>query len=199
LNIDRIETMKAFSFYPLTSERWSDFERLFGRQGAYSGCWCMWWRITRREFDANGGEGNRLLMKSLVDEGEVPGILAFEGDRPVGWCSIAPRTAYGALERSPVLKRVDDQPVWSLVCFYIERYYRQRGLSGELIEAAVNHAAKHGAKIVEAYPVQAQGHELPPVTVFMGLSELFEKHGFQVVAKPSMSRLIMRRWIDLSP
>ncbi len=156
----------------------------------------MWWRITRREFEINGEKGNRKKMKSLVDAGEVPGILAYEGDHPMGWCSIAPRESYGALERSPVLRRVDDQPVWSLVCFFVEKAYRQQGLSGGLIEAAVNYAASQGARIVEAYPVRSQGKRLPPVSIFMGLPGLFEQHSFKVVAEPSVHRLIMRRWIN---
>ena len=188
--------MKSVSFHPLTPDRWSDFEKLFGEQGAYGGCWCMWWRITRREFEENGSKGNREHMKMLVDAGEVPGIVAYEADHPIGWCSIAPRETYGALERSPVLRRVDDQPVWSLVCFYIHKISRGRGLSGALIDAAVHYAASQGAKIVEAYPVRSTAERVPPISIFMGLPRFFEQHNFKVVAEPSRNRLIMRRWIE---
>lgn len=156
----------------------------------------MWWRTTRREFEENGGPGNRKQMKSLVDAGEVPGILAYQRDNPIGWCSIAPRETYGALERSPVLRRVDDQPVWSLVCFYIHKAYRLQGLTGHLIEAAVMYAASQGAKIVEAYPLKSKIEPIPPVSIFMGLPRMFEQHDFKVVAEPSKHRLIMRRWIE---
>ncbi|TFH34259.1 MAG: GNAT family N-acetyltransferase, partial [Anaerolineales bacterium] len=121
-------TVERLSFQPLIPERWPDFEQLFGAQGASGGCWCMWWRIARREFEANGNQGNRDAMRSLVEAGHIPGILAYHGDCPVGWCSIAPRSEFGALERSRVLKRIDDEPVWSIVCFYISKPHRHQGL-----------------------------------------------------------------------
>lgn len=105
----------VLEFHPLTRERWSDFEELFGERGAYGGCWCMWWRLTRREFEQQQGEGNRQAMKAIVESVQVPGILAYAAGEPVGWCSVAPREHYGSLNRSPVLKRLDDTPVWSIV------------------------------------------------------------------------------------
>ena len=185
--------LELLSFHPLTPERWSDFERLFGPQGAYGGCWCMWWRITRREFESNGSDGNRKAMRNLVEAGNIPGILAYYDDRPVGWCSIAPRPAYGALERSRILKRIDDEPVWSIVCFFISMNHRRRGLARALIDAAVEYASSQGALIVEAYPTNPRGRDLPPASSFMGVPELFAENGFKVVADPSESRRIMRR------
>jgi GNAT superfamily N-acetyltransferase len=183
------------SFSPVTRKNWPDLERLFGLRGASGGCWCMWWRTSRREFEANGNEGNRKAMRSLIMQGSVPGILAYEGGQPVGWCSIAPRETYGSLERSPVLKRIDSQEVWSLVCFYIDEQARRRGLMGDLIEAAVQYAASQGAAIVEAYPSQFQDHQEHPGAHFMGIPEVFLEHGFKEVAKPSKKKLILRRTI----
>jgi uncharacterized protein YndB with AHSA1/START domain len=104
------------SIHPLTPDRWDDLETLFGPRGAIGGCWCMWWRQTRSEYDRQKGEGNRQAMRAIVASGEIPGLLAYSGGRPVAWCSVAPRTAYPSLDRSRVLQRVDDQPVWSIVC-----------------------------------------------------------------------------------
>jgi GNAT superfamily N-acetyltransferase len=148
---------EELEFHPLTPERWGDFEELFGENGAYSGCWCMYWRTTRAQFNKAAGEGNRLAMKALVDSGVVPGILAYHGGRAVGWCSVGPREDFGSLERSPKLKRVDDQPVWSVVCFYMAKDYRRRGLMGLLLEAAVEYARENGAVIVEGYPISVGG------------------------------------------
>ena len=189
-------SLEPLAFYPLTPELWSDFEQLFGAHGAYGGCWCMWWRITRREFEANGNEGNREAMRTLVEAGNIPGILAFYEDQPIGWCSIAPRTTYGAAERSHVLKRIDDEPVWSIVCFFVHRTYRRQGLARALINAAVKYAGSQGAHIIEAYPTSARGRDLPPVSSFMGVPELFAKNGFSVVADPSENRQVMRRSLD---
>ena len=99
--------MPRYTFRPLTRAEWQDLEDLFGPRGACGGCWCMWWRLTRAAFNAAKGKGNRGALKRLVDSGTVPGSLAYEGGRPVGWCSIAPRDHFPALDRSRVLARVD--------------------------------------------------------------------------------------------
>jgi GNAT superfamily N-acetyltransferase len=179
-------------FRPLAPDRWSDFEALFGKRGAYGGCWCMWWRCTRREFEQNQGEGNRLAMKALVDSGVVPGILAYHAGQAVGWCSIAPREQFGSLERSPVLKRLDDRPVWSLVCLFVHKSFRARGVAQALVHGAVAHARSQGATVVEAYPSLPKKDPLPPVSSFMGVPALYQQAGFVECARPSKSRAIMR-------
>jgi len=177
---------------PLTPDRWDDFVALFGKNGACGGCWCMWWRQTRAEFDRRHGAGNRRAMKRLVDGGEVPGVLGYVDGEAVGWCSIAPREQFGSLERSRVLKRLDDVPVWSLVCLFIRRDHRRRGLAESLVRGAVGYAAAHGARVVEAYPTVPRGRRLPSVSSFMGTPALFERAGFEERARPSESRVIMR-------
>ncbi len=101
---------KLWHWRPLTPALWGDFERLFGPKGAYGGCWCMWWRITRGQFEQLQGEGNRQAMQNIVESGEVPGILLYDDGDPVGWCSVAPRDRFAALQRSRVLKPIDDTP-----------------------------------------------------------------------------------------
>jgi GNAT superfamily N-acetyltransferase len=177
---------------PLTVATWPDFEQLFGPRGAYGGCWCMWWRLTRREFEAQHGEGNRRAMKALVESGVVPGILGYLDGAPAAWCSVAPREQFQALERSRVMARIDDTPVWSIVCFYFAREARRRGLMRPMIRAAVEQAARHGGRVVEAYPTLPRGRELPPVSSFMGLPAAFAAEGFVEVARPSARRVVMR-------
>jgi hypothetical protein len=185
-------TRSRLEFHPLTPERWSDFEKLFGSHGAYGGCWCMWWRITRSQFEKQHGDGNRRAMQAIVESGEVPGIIAYTDDEPVGWCSVAPRERYASLNRSPVLKRLDDEPVWSIVCFYVAKSHRGKSLIHDLIRGAVEHVQRGGGKIVEAYPTQPRGGRLPPVSSYMGLPSVFERAGFVECARPSKSRVIMR-------
>jgi GNAT superfamily N-acetyltransferase len=186
----------VLDFYPLTPDRWQDFEDLFGERGAYGGCWCMWWRSTRREFEERGSEGNRQAMKALVDSGQVPGILAYRQGQAVGWCSVAPREQYGALERSRVLKRLDERPVWSLVCLFVDRDHRGRGVAEALIRAAVDYVQEQGGAVVEAYPTQPREKRLPPVSSYMGLPAMFGRAGFVECARPSKSRVIMRYSLD---
>lgn len=182
--------------YPVTKDRWDDLEKLFGPNGAYSGCWCMWWRITRSEFDRNGNSGNRKAMKGIVESEIVPGILGYKDGQPVGWCSIAPRADYASLNRSRVLKPIDDQPVWSIVCFFIHKDHRKQAVGAQLIEGAVQYARKRGAKIVEAYPTKPRGKRLSPGSSFMGIPKVFERAGFEKVADPSEAKAIMRYYIQ---
>jgi GNAT superfamily N-acetyltransferase len=183
-------------FHPVTQERWPDMEKLFGPRGAIGGCWCMWWRIKRADFEKNQGDGNHQSMRAIIDSGKVPGILAYAGGEPVAWCSVAPREDFPVLDRSPILKRVDDQPVWSIVCFFIAKSYRYQGISNRMIEAAVDYAKQNGARIVEGYPIEPKKDRAPDMYIFTGMISTFQKAGFQEVARRSERRPIMRRYIE---
>lgn len=180
------------TFRPLTAETWPDFEALFGKNGACGGCWCMWWRMTRAEFGAQKGAGNKAAMRALVEAGHVPGILAYADGRAVGWCSVAPREEFSALERSRILKRVDGTPVWSIVCFFVEKSHRRQGVTIRLIRAAVEYAQSRGAKTVEAYPVEPREEKMPDPFAFTGLASAFRQAGFAEVERRSETRPIMR-------
>jgi GNAT superfamily N-acetyltransferase len=176
---------------PVTARRWKDLVRLFGKSGACGGCWCMWWRQTRAEFAARAGESNRRALRRIVTSGRIPGLIAYLGEQPVGWCSIAPRTEFPSLDRSPVLKRVDEQAVWSLVCFFVARGARKRGVCQQLLQAAIAHARHAGARIVEAYPVDEQGRTRDGAA-FTGFASTFRRAGFTEVARNAPRRPIMR-------
>jgi len=188
----------VYEFHPLTPDHWQDFETLFGPRGACGGCWCMWYRLTNAQREAQKGEGNRLAMRAIVASGEVPGLLAYaftasdDEKKPVGWCSIEPRQAFPALERSRVMKRVDEQPVWSVVCFFVARGFRRQGLTVELLKAAVQYARQQSAKIIEGYPEEVDSGKAPDAFVFNGLVPTFRKAGFEEVLRRSPHRPIMR-------
>jgi GNAT superfamily N-acetyltransferase len=173
-------------------ERWQDFEELFGPKGAYAGCWCMWWRLPRKEFEKQQGEGNRKAMKAIVESGKIPGILCYVDGKPAAWCSVAPREDFASLQRSRVLKPIDDLPVWSIVCFFVGKGFRGKGIGEEVIRGAVDYVRQQGGKIVEAYPYIPKSKRVPPVSSFMGFPALYQKAGFVECAKPSPSKVIMR-------
>ena len=185
-------TLRRLEFHPVAPERWPDFEKLFGPRGAVAGCWCMWFRLKRSEFDEKKGAGTQRMMKKLVNAGDAPGILAYDGDEPVGWCSIAPRSEFDSLNRSRTLKPVDEQPVWSIVCFFIAKGYRRSGMTRKLIEAAVEYAKAQDAKIIEAYPIEPKKDDVPVFYAYTGFASTFRKLGFKEVLRRSESRPIMR-------
>jgi len=155
----------------------------------------MWWKLRRAEFAEQTGQKNKRMLKSIVDSGEVPGLLAYADGNPVGWCSVAPREAYSVLERSPTLKRVDDRPVWSAVCFFVAKPFRGRGLMASLLHAAVKYAKEHGATIVEGYPIESKGARMSGSEGFTGVLSTFKKAGFVEVLRRSRGRPIMRYFV----
>lgn len=186
---------EPLAIHPVTPERWADMERLFGASGAYSGCWCMWLRITSREFAENGNAGNREAMRAIVDGGEIPGLLGYRGGEPVGWVSVAPREQFGRLERSPITRPVDDTPVWSIVCFYIAKRHRRSGVAAALLNAAVDYAAERGAAVVEGYPLDLSERTARDSDAWHGTLAMFAAAGFEPVARRRPGRPIVRRAI----
>lgn len=188
-------SLPTLELHPLTPERWKDLEALFGEQGACGGCWCMWWRLKRSQFEKQKGEGNKRALKKIVNSGEIPGLLAYANDQPVAWCSVAPRETYPALERSRTLKRIDDQPVWSVVCFFVAKPFRRKGITMKLLRAAIEYAKEHGARIIEGYPVEPKKTRMPDTFAFTGLATTFHKAGFVEVLRRSETRPIMRYFV----
>lgn len=185
----------ALEFHPLSPERWKDLESLFGERGACGGCWCMWWRLKRSQFEKQKGEENRKALKKIVDSGEIPGLLAYANGQPIAWCSVAPRETFPVLERSRTLKRIDDQPVWSVVCFFVAKPFRRKGLTVKLLRASLEYAKEHGARIVEGYPVEPKKTSIPDAFAFTGLVSVFRKARFVEVLRRSETRPIMRYYI----
>jgi GNAT superfamily N-acetyltransferase len=182
---------RARKWKPLTPDTWKDFEALFGPRGACGGCWCMTWRLSRAEFRANAGAGNRAAMRALVDAGAQPGVLLYDDGRAVAWCAVAPREEYVRLGASKVWAPVDEQKVWAVSCFFIDKKARGKGLSVAVLNAAVEFARGKGAKIVEGYP-QELAEKLPPAFVWMGVMPTFVHAGFREVARRSPKKPIMR-------
>lgn len=188
----QIKIKSNFKFFPVTKENWKDFEKLFGEKGACGGCWCMSWLLTKKDFDANKGAGNKKKMKKLIDSNSQPGILAYFNDEPVGWCAVAPREKYIRLEKSRVLSKIDDKPVWSVPCFFIKKEFRRKRLSTEILKAAIQFCKLKGAKIIEGYPAEPYANNIPAVFAWTGFPSSFRKAGFKEAARRSKARPIMR-------
>ncbi len=184
---------REIEVHPVTRDRWDDLVQLFGPSGAYSGCWCMFWRVKSSEFEANGNKGNRKAMQRIVERNEIPGLLAYIGSRPVGWISLGSKEQFGRIERSPLFKSVDNQPVWSVVCFFIHKDFRNRGVGKRLLSAAASYARSHGARLLESYPVDTKGKRRADAALFTGTQILFEKAGYTEFVRRKLSRPVMRK------
>jgi GNAT superfamily N-acetyltransferase len=187
--------MPKLEFHPLTPDRWPDLERLFGERGASGGCWCMWWKMKRSEYEKKKGKENKRAFKKIVSSGQTPGILAYNNGEPVGWCAVEPREAFPVLGNSKILARVDDNAVWSVVCFFVAKPFRRKGVTVELLKAAIQFAQKQGARILEGYPVDPKKGSLPDAFVYHGLVDAFRNAGFKEVIRRSETRPIMRYYL----
>jgi hypothetical protein len=178
--------------HPVTPDRWGDLEQLFGPRGASEGCWCMFFRRRRKDFDKATNAENKAGLKAIVDTGEPPGLVAYVDGAPAAWVSLGPREKYPLLVYSTTNRPIDDVPVWSIVCFVVGKESRQQGLMLELIEAAVDYVREHGGSTVEAYPIEPAG----PLTGdrgYQGVLSAFLRAGFREVGRTGKGRPIVRR------
>lgn len=156
----------------------------------------MFWYLPHKDFNLNKGEGNHNLMEAMVKGGDMPGLIAYHDGLPIGWCAIGPRSNYSGLSRSRILRPVDNDEVWSIPCFFVEKKYRRMGVTLTLIIEAIKYAERHGVKILEGYPTDSSEKQMPAPFVYTGLASTFIKAGFREVARRSEKRPIMRLFIN---
>jgi GNAT superfamily N-acetyltransferase len=171
------------AIHPLTSDRFADLATLFEEGGDPNWCWCQFYRERGLDWSNSTAADNRERLSKLTHQGPPPGLVAYEGDRAVGWVSLAPRPAYDRLTRARVLAPVDDRPVWSIVCFVVSRTARGKGVATALLDGAIDWARSQGATVLEAYPADTEGKKIPAANAYSGTLSMFESAGFEVVAK----------------
>ena len=185
---------------PLTGETWDALAELFREGGDPRWCWCQHWRLRSKDMAAAKVPQLRERLLDQATSTEPPGLVAFDGERAVGWVSLGPRTDFERIVRSRVIPTIDDRPVWSIVCFAVSSSARGQGVARALLDAAIGYARKRGADAVEAYPIAIDdGEPIHPDAAFTGTLPMFERAGFEVVADrasdPSSShrRVVVRR------
>jgi GNAT superfamily N-acetyltransferase len=174
-------------FRAVDKDNWRDLERLFEARGGPKSCWCMVWRATAAEARQRDGRSRKKALRSRIADGIPVGIVGYLEGEPVAWCSIAPRPTYRRLG-GPDDFEDDPDAVWSLACFFVKRELRGRGATEQLLAAALAEAKRHGAKIVEAYPVDPHS----PSYRFMGFIDTFRNAAFREVGKAGLRRHVMR-------
>ncbi len=174
---DRLEVL------PLTPERFDDLAALFEAGGDPRWCWCTFFRVRGRDWSNSTAAGNRAELAARAGDEPPAGLLAYEGGTVVGWVSVGPRETYDRLTHSRVLGPVDDTPVWSVVCFVVAKRARGQGVARALLDAAIDHARRHGATHLEAYPADTDGSRIPAANLYAGTLRMFEDAGFEVIAR----------------
>jgi ribosomal protein S18 acetylase RimI-like enzyme len=185
------------SVRPLTRGRWRDLEAVFSAKGCSvaRGCWCMYYRRSGSRGPLRAGttraQANRAELKALLGSGEPPGLIGYRGKVPVGWVSLGPRDDYAKLRRSPVMKAVDERPVWSIVCFVVPSQYRGQGVARALLDGAIAYARKRGVALLEAYPVDKPRRSADD-SMWFGAKSMYDAAGFEEVARRKPTRPIVR-------
>jgi GNAT superfamily N-acetyltransferase len=184
------------TFEPVTKDNWDKFVALFGNHGACGNCWCMFYRLKPADFKTGkSNDINKNRMKALIWEEKPVGILAIYKGQAIAWCAFAPREDYLKLENSRVHKRIDNKPVWSIPCFFIDKKYRRKGVSVALLKGVIEYARKNKIGIVEAYPTIPTREKLADAFVWIGLYKSFERAGFEIVDHKSKSRPMVRYYL----
>lgn len=183
---------------PLTPERWPDLEAVFGARGCSvaRSCWCMFYRHSGARPALRPGETHALRscaeLRALTAASDPPpGLIGYVGKTPVGWISLGPREDFARLKRSVVMKPVDEQRVWSVVCFVVPSEYRQQGVATALLAGAIRCAARRGVRLLEAYPVDKQGPAADE-SMWFGAKTMFDAAGFKEVARRRPARPVVR-------
>ncbi len=173
---------------PLTPERFGDMEEVFGDRGVARSCFCMHWR--RPDGGFGDDRDNRDRFADVASRGRPPGLLGYVGEKPVGWVQVGPRSEFPTLDRSRLLRPVDDVESWSINCFVVRTGHRKRGVAAGLLTSAIEYAKHQGATAIEAYPVD--GDRVSAVDYFTGILGMFQEHGFVELIRRNDTRPIVR-------
>jgi GNAT superfamily N-acetyltransferase len=177
---------------PLTTARFEDLSSLFMQGGDPKWCWCMFFRA-KSSWGTSTAKKNRESLRGLAARKLAPGLVAYQDGEAVGWVSLAPREEYDRLEASKVLARIDDKPVWSIVCFVVSRRRRGQGIAAALLAGAIEYARRHGASTLEAYPVADDRGRIPASAAFHGAQSMYARAGFTVAEVRQWNKATPRR------
>ncbi len=190
--------------HPAEADRWDDVRTVLSPKSVNTpACWCLAMRVSAGDprIKDRPPRARMETLREICHEDIAPGVLLYVDGEVAGWCAVSPRRSFHRLANSRVIPHVDDQPVWSVVCFVIRAGYRRQGYAGALLEGAVEYARSQDATIVEGYPADVGSDRIDVSSAYVGTLSLFERHGFTKVSDTSSKgggkpRVIVRRVLE---
>jgi len=181
---------------PATPDRWDDVVTILGGNGDL-GCWCQAPRGIAVGYGKSKPGARREALRDQLEDEPPAGMLAYVDGEVAGWCGFGPRPWLPRLERSKTIPKVDDQAVWSVLCFNVRVGYRRRGVAAALLEGVVDYARRSGAPGVEAYPIDPDGGRVDVSFGYVGVTPMFERLGFERIVETAAHsdrrpRILMR-------
>jgi GNAT superfamily N-acetyltransferase len=196
------QVSRPFEIVPLAPERWADAAAVFGDgRGVCGQCWCMYWRLPRKEFERSLGERNRRLFHARVDAGPPPGLIAYRDGEPVGWVQVGPRADVPQWNGARRLTAptpdapAEDPGVWGISCFVVRAGRRGQGIATALLQGAIDWARRNGARVLDACPVDVDERR-QPISLYHGVASTFRSAGFREIARRRHDRPLMRLELD---
>ena len=189
--------LNQFTVEPVTNKNWNKFVSLFGEKGACGNCWCMYYRLSKTDFqEGKTDDGNKRAIQEIIWNEKPVGLIGLLDGQAIAWCAFAPREHFIKLEKSRVHKRIDNKDVWSIPCLFIDKYYRRSGVSVQLLIGAIKYAKVNGIKIIEAYPTIPTQTSIPDSFGWIGIFKSFERAGFEIVDRTSKNRRMVRYYLE---
>lgn len=194
----------GYSGRELSPSTFPAFAELALRQG---GCWCMYYQrerpLGRGTSAINWARVNREDKKSLVRRGLSHAIIVYDGKSPVGWCQYGPAEELPRIDAGRNYKRaggrVAGRRLWRITCFFVDKRSRGKGVSKFALRAALASIRARGGGVVEAFPVVSPRLRAVPEWRWFGTPEMFEREGFERVAKLGTSGVLMRKEVRPAP
>jgi GNAT superfamily N-acetyltransferase len=180
---------------PATRDRFDDVAAILGPADDRPRCWCLYYRLSSREFNRLRGAERPGYLQQLCSREPAPGVLAYRNHDPVGWCALGPWSEMGRLQRSRTIPGIDERPRWSIVCFVVRAGHRRQGVAGALLDGAIEYAATCGVELLEAYPVETEGERISSSFAYVGTTSMFERAGFHRVRQTSSRTSGRPRWV----
>lgn len=189
--------MAEISIEPARADRFADAEDALTGGGDGADCWCQWWMLAPKDFEATSVDERRELLRQDLSAPVPSALIAYVDGDAAGWVKVSPRPDQPRLARTRNIQTspepMDDPTVWAITCFVVRKEHRSQGIASCLLDAAVDHARTHGARIVEGYPLDTDVKRFSSNDLYHGTLSSFLAAGFMETARPGAARPIVAK------